>query len=148
MTRRNVVGAALLATAIPLIVFASCSGESTSSFAKSQRGTAVTHDPVVVVTGDIACTGGDPGQIGGSNQACAERDFTDASGVFHRGTGTLASSLNPDYVILLGDIQYPNGSQQDFLNSPATAFGAFTPHWWGKPNLTPDKFFPSPGNHD
>ena len=150
MNRPGVVGVAALAVAGAVIVFVSCTGSDRPPelSGRARSHAVVTHDPVVVVTGDIACTGGDPGQARGtSNQQCAERDWTDAGGAFHRGTGSLANSLNPDYVILIGDLQYPNGSTRDFTNSPATTYGAFTPWWWGQPNLA-RKFFPVPGNHE
>jgi carboxypeptidase family protein/calcineurin-like phosphoesterase family protein len=150
MKTPGVVGMAAFAVAGAVIVFVSCSGNDRPAelSGRARSHAVVTHDPVVVVTGDIACTGGDPGQARGtSNQQCAERDWTDAGGAFHRGTGSLANSLNPDYVILIGDLQYPNGSTQDFTNSPATTYGAFTPWWWGQPNLA-GKFFPVPGNHE
>ncbi|HEY6908723.1 MAG TPA: carboxypeptidase regulatory-like domain-containing protein, partial [Myxococcales bacterium] len=145
MKRPGVVGMAAFAVAGAVIVFVSCSGNERPAqlSGRARSHAVVTHDPVIVVTGDIACTGGDSGA---GAQQCAERDRT-VGGVFHPGTGSLANSINPDYVILVGDLQYPNGSTQDFTNSPATAFGAFTPWWWGQPNLA-RKFFPVPGNHE
>jgi 3',5'-cyclic AMP phosphodiesterase CpdA len=77
---------------------------------------------VVVAVGDIACP---PGKA------------TTATSCKQRATAKLTSSLDPDAVLALGDLQYESGSLHDFRNSYAKS--------WGKlRGIT----FPVPGNHE
>ncbi len=77
-------------------------------------------DIVVVAAGDIACN--------------SEKQT--ASECYQKETAQLTSTVNPDAVLLLGDIQYENGSIQEFV---------YFDKAWGK---FKDKSFPVPGNHE
>jgi len=61
-------------------------------------------DPVIVAVGDIACSN--------------DSDHRDKSDRCHElQTSDLALSVNPDAVLLLGDLQYFDGKYEDFLGS-------------------------------
>ena len=76
----------------------------------------------IVAVGDIACEAGEPVSPTQCQQAATAR---------------LATSLKPDVVIALGDLQYETGSEGDFEGSYARSWGALKP-------ITR----PVPGNHE
>ncbi len=76
----------------------------------------------VVAVGDIACA---PGYEVTPTQ-CQ-----------HAATARLATSLDPDAVIALGDLQYESGEESDFQDSYSKSWGSLLP-------LTR----PAPGNHE
>ncbi len=80
-------------------------------------------DPVVVAAGDIACPAGD------STHGCRQS-----------ATATLAQSLNPAGVLVLGDNQYDSG-----LYSEYTGAGAYGATWGAAFNPI---VHPVPGNHE
>ncbi len=81
-------------------------------------------DPTVVAVGDIACApGGDPGG------SCVQAQ-----------TESLARSLNPNAVFVLGDNQYESG-----LLSEYTGPGAYGATWGAAFN---PMVYPLPGNHE
>jgi hypothetical protein len=92
------------------------------------RATVGVDDPVVAAAGDIAC---DP----------AAPAFNDGKGVGDRcralSTKRRLDHVDPDAVLALGDLQYPNGAYQKFLGSYAASWGAY---------LAITR--PAPGNHE
>lgn len=84
--------------------------------------TTAPPDPVLVVAGDIACQPAMPA----TPQRCQ-----------HPATADLAAGLDPDVVVLPGDLQYDRGE----LDSFRASFGAT----WGRFG---DKLRPVPGNHE
>ncbi|HEX7166182.1 MAG TPA: metallophosphoesterase [Acidimicrobiales bacterium] len=76
----------------------------------------------VVAAGDIACK---PGQE------------TSASQCRHGETAELAASLDPDVVLVLGDLQYERGEAEGFAAS-------YDPTW----GRLRDRTRPAPGNHE
>jgi acid phosphatase type 7 len=71
---------------------------------------ATASDPVLAISGDIACA---PGKA------------PSATGCQHAATGNLLAAMNPDYVLPLGDIQYENGTEAEYAGSYAkTVWGA------------------------
>ena len=74
-------------------------------------GTAVAaSDPVLAVSGDIACAPGTAPNTTRCQQAA---------------TGNAVAASNPDYVLPLGDLQYENGTDAEYANSYAkTVWGA------------------------
>ena len=79
---------------------------------------------VVVAVGDIACGVNERGN--GSADVCQ-----------HGATADLAAKLEPDAVLLLGDLQYPRGEYENFM-------GAYDKTW----GRLKDRSFPAPGNHE
>jgi hypothetical protein len=82
----------------------------------------------VVAAGDIACDPADPDYNGGAGSA---------SRCHQRATSDLVVGLDPAAVLLLGDIQYENGTLPAFKTS-------FAPTW-GRLGA---RLRPSPGNHE
>lgn len=80
----------------------------------------------IVVVGDIACDPTDP-EAGGANPARCQ----DAA------VAELVKDINPDKVMLLGDIQYETGTLTAFKSAFATNWRQFRP-----------KFLPVVGNHE
>ena len=78
----------------------------------------------VVAVGDIACDPDDPR----GERECA-----------HARTAKTAVDLEPDAVLLLGDIQYPEGELEDFVEP-----GGYTGTW----SQLHDRTWPAPGNHE
>lgn len=87
--------------------------------AQPSTGSQVTR---VVAVGDIACA---PGTSGGDGR-CRDAEVAGLTG-----------SLDPDRVLLLGDIQYESGSLTDFRAGFATHWSEFASIWE-----------PIPGNHE
>ncbi|MFP5219818.1 MAG: metallophosphoesterase family protein [Actinomycetes bacterium] len=84
-----------------------------------------TGDEVTLVAvGDIACD---------ANQPVTEDECV------HARTANATRELDPDAVLLLGDIQYEDGSPQEFLDK-----GGYTGSW----DAFHDKAFPVTGNHE
>jgi hypothetical protein len=79
-------------------------------------------DPIVVAAGDVACPAGD------TSHACRQS-----------ATATLAASLSPTAVLVLGDNQYDDGLYSEYTGAGAygQTWGAFNPI-----------VHPVPGNHE
>ncbi|HEY7401083.1 MAG TPA: metallophosphoesterase [Actinomycetota bacterium] len=84
--------------------------------------------PVIAAAGDIACDPADPA-------------FDDGKGAGDRcralATKKRLDHVDPDRVLALGDLQYPNGAYLKFLSSYATSWGELR-------SITA----PVPGNHE
>ena len=82
----------------------------------------------VVAVGDIAC-------------GAEEKDFNhgegEAESCHQVATAQLTQQLKPDSILLLGDIQYPGGALNDYLQSFDKSWGALKP-----------RIHPAPGNHE
>jgi hypothetical protein len=96
------------AVAVSVLVPASSAGAATS--------------PILVAAGDIACAPGSPSTATTCNQA---------------QTAALIGNLGPKYVLPLGDLVYPAGTQPGFSKS-------YGPSWGQYKSITK----PVPGNHD
>jgi hypothetical protein len=83
-------------------------------------------DPVVVAVGDIACDPADSDWDQGTATECGQV-----------ATSDLALSIDPDAVLILGDIQYECGGYDAFLTS-------YDPSWGRLKDIT----YPVPGNHE
>ncbi|MDT4976366.1 MAG: hypothetical protein QOG98_2124 [Pseudonocardiales bacterium] len=92
-----------------------------STFVPADFARAATS-PVVVAAGDIACAPGSASSATACNQV---------------QTAALIGKLNPKYVLPIGDLVYPAGSQPGFSNS-------YGPSWGKYKSITK----PVPGNHD
>lgn len=79
---------------------------------------------VVVAAGDIAC-------------GPAERGNGSADQCQHGATADLAARLDPDAVLVLGDLQYQRGEYDNFVAS-------YDPTW----GRLRDRTYPAPGNHE
>ena len=125
-------GARLLALAGALLVFGTAACQGPTQVAEDDvRGpstglppdTAIEADTVNVVTvGDIVCAA----DMAGTDTACQRS-----------ATADLASSLEPDAVVALGDLQYDEGQFDEFQRSWAPSWGRFD-----------DIIAPVPGNHE
>jgi hypothetical protein len=110
-----------------LLLLAGCSGPGGTGPATDTLPTPPPGDTmpsptiVVVAVGDIACGSGTP-----ANFPCQ-----------HAATAALAKSMQPQAVLVLGDIQYEEGTLEDF-----TRF--FQPTWGAFQRIT----YPAPGNHE
>lgn len=82
----------------------------------------------VIAAGDISCSPGDSAYNGGNGTDSRCR---------MKATAKRAELLNPDAVLVLGDLQYSNGLYEDFLASYADNWGRFK-----------TKTYPAPGNHE
>jgi acid phosphatase type 7 len=82
----------------------------------------------VVAVGDIACDplDGDFNSGQGTDEECR-----------HAAVADVVASLDPDGLLVLGDVQYETGEYADFLESYDPSWGRFLP-------IT----YPAPGNHD
>lgn len=78
-------------------------------------------DPVIVAVGDIACSTNNV-----TNTAC-----------HHKATSDLALEIDPDAVLVLGDLQYCCGS--------LAGFNQYYDPTWGR---LFDRTYPAPGNHE
>lgn len=76
---------------------------------------------VLVAAGDIACDSFDTSQT-----ACKQHE-----------TAALVKKINPEIVLALGDLQYPDGSYENFTKYYNASWGAFV-----------EKTHPVPGNHE
>ncbi len=97
---------------------------------------AASGTTTVVAVGDIACQPGTPGYNKGNGRGKVCRQ---------KSTAALATSIDPDAVLMLGDLQYEDGYRRDY----ALAFD----RTWGKPFLdrtdrSANRMWPVPGNHD
>lgn len=108
----TVAVSALSLIAVAALVFPAVSAASTS----------------VVAVGDIACTSDNSGYNDGAGSARACRDAD---------TARLTRQLDPDRLLLLGDLQYSNGTLADYRAHFDEQWGRFRPIW-----------IPSPGNHE
>jgi len=89
-------------------------------------------DPVVVAAGDIACDPSDPNFSGASGSSCQMR-----------ATAAEISSIQPAYVLAIGDDQYDTAGNPPTLAEYQEGFGTT----WG-PVLSGIALRPVPGNHD
>jgi hypothetical protein len=89
---------------------------------------SVVTDPVIAAAGDIACDRRDPRFNGGSGtvDACHQKQTSDA-----------VIGIDPDAVLLLGDIQYEGGVLPNYLASFDPTWGRFKKIIW-----------PTMGNHE
>lgn len=105
---------------------------STDELGQAPECAGITEQPstptVVVAVGDIACPPDDSDFNGGNGteQRCRQS-----------ATAALAAAAQPQAVLLLGDLQYPNGSLERFKASFDRSWGALLP-------IT----HPVPGNHE
>lgn len=76
----------------------------------------------VVAAGDIACAAGDPPTA----WRCAQQ-----------ATADLIAAANPDAVLPLGDLQYPDGTFDEFVGGYGPTWGRFKA-----------RTYPAPGNHE
>lgn len=123
---------ATAATAAVLCALGSFGGSSVASPPREAPSPAMTRASsvaaappgrvVVVAVGDISCPPGVPR----TRTTCHDR-----------GTARLATRIDPDAVLGLGDLQYSTGSLQDFRQQYADT--------WGKLR---GRTFPVPGNHE
>ena len=76
-------------------------------------------------------------------------DFGDA-GQPEADVATLVDSWNVDYVLTLGDNNYPNGDASTIDENIGQYYQQYIGNYSGSygPGATENKFFPSPGNHD
>lgn len=89
---------------------------------------ALAASTAIVAVGDIACDPGTPAFLGGAGTATECRQ---------RATSDLALALQPRAVLLLGDLQYDDGTFAKYLAS-------FDPAWGRLKSIA----HPAPGNHD
>jgi 3',5'-cyclic AMP phosphodiesterase CpdA len=109
--------------AVGLLTGAATASSSGPPPATSAAAEAAADEPIVVVAvGDIACPPGAPP----TRTACKQAR-----------TARLASTLDPDAVLALGDLQYESGSLHGFRHSYAKSWGALL-----------DITRPIPGNHE
>lgn len=129
-----VYGVFLVLFVIVIAGIAGLSLHTSANIRKTERQISATHKqsknnnaPIkIVAAGDIAC---DPGfaLFSGDNPHWCQQ----------RKTADLIQELNPDYVLVLGDIQYEDGKYDKFLKGYDKSWGAFK-----------DKTYPVPGNHE
>ena len=105
-----------------VVTASNAAGSSSATSAPTAVIGVMSHDPVVVAEGDIACAPGD------TSDDC-EQSLT----------ASLAAAQHPDAVLLLGDNQYNSGLLSEYTG--AGAYGAT----WGIFNPI---VFPDPGNHE
>jgi Ca2+-binding RTX toxin-like protein len=118
--RRRALVASLTLAAVPAVL-ALDAGLSTGGGAAFAAA-----DPVISIAGDIACATSTSGYNGGEGTAtqCRQKHTSDMI-------------LNADYVLVLGDAQYPSGGLAQYR----TVYDAT---WGRKKSVT----FPAPGDHD
>jgi acid phosphatase type 7 len=102
-----------------------CGGSGTLNLCGSPTETTA---PVVVAVGDISCSLDDAAFDGGAGTA---------DKCHQAATAALAAQVDPAAVLLLGDIQYPSGEREGFLNAFHPAWGALKP-----------RIRPAVGNHE
>jgi fibronectin type 3 domain-containing protein len=117
--------AAMLAVAVALTAPGPAPQRPTApgSTAASSLRLAATGDPVLAVGGDIACP---PGKT------------VDATHCGQGKTGAVVTSINPNYVIPLGDTQYDSGTPTEYA-------GSYTTTGWGTEKTISR---PAAGNHE
>jgi len=76
-------------------------------------------------------------------------DFGDA-GQPEADVATLVNSWNPDYVLTVGDNNYPSGAASTFDENIGQYYQQYIGSYSGSygPGATENRFFPVPGNHD
>ncbi|MET0448270.1 MAG: metallophosphoesterase [Aeromicrobium sp.] len=121
-----VIGGIVLVTAVVVLV-TSDRGASTPPVETDSVPVPTGPDvSVVVAVGDIACDPSDAGWDEGSSTECGQV-----------GTSDLALALDPDAVLVLGDLQYECGGYEAFLTSYDAS--------WGRLKAITH---PVPGNHE
>ncbi len=123
-----VVLAILLALATAVTVIVCLVWWPVNLFAKNESTTVVSklESVKIVAVGDISCGPEDP-----------KRNATDPARCQDVRVAELIKSLNPDKILLLGDIQYSTGTIEAFNNTFNSNWGQLKP-----------KFVPTPGNHE
>lgn len=111
----------LLAVVTAAALLAGSGTAATAEESPPARAAAV-PSAVIVAAGDIACA---PGSYVGPRKCRQD------------ATARAAQALNPNRVLVLGDLQYPNGSLPDFRASYGNSWGLFKPKTW-----------PVVGNHE
>jgi hypothetical protein len=104
-----------------VLVAAACADPSAPASTSALPVRILAGDPVIVAAGDLVCGSG---TAAGTPCKYAE-------------TAALVTSVTPDAALLLGDIQYEDGSLADF-----NAF--YNPTWGVHKPIT----YPAPGNHE
>ena len=113
--------ARLSALSALVLVAAACADPSAPASTSALPVRILAGDPVIVAAGDLVCGSG---TAAGTPCKYAE-------------TAALVTSVTPDAALLLGDIQYEDGSLADF-----NAF--YNPTWGVHKPIT----YPAPGNHE
>lgn len=93
---------------------------SGNAYIQLAGNTSIISDPTVAAVGDIAC-----GPLN-LTEPCKHKEVAD-----------VITALNPNAVLVLGDIQYQHGQLADFLNYYDKSWGQFK-----------DKTYPVVGNHE
>jgi acid phosphatase type 7 len=110
-----------------LAVFAGCGGGGGNGGNSGNGGVNPGTSPVVVAAaGDIACAASDESFEGGEGTAAECRQ---------KATSDLVVEMDPDAVLVLGDLQYQEG--ENFEQSYGPTWGRFK-----------DITYPTPGNHE
>jgi hypothetical protein len=98
----------------------------------NQLGAKPVADPnevVVVAAGDVACAADASGR--------GQEEARQPNSCQEQATADLLTAMEPDAVLALGDLQYPNGSLRRFQEGYDTTWGRFK-----------DRTYPTPGNHE
>lgn len=137
MTRRRQAVGVLAAVSL---LATSCAGDgSEDSGRQPERPATTTTAPPATTTSDAAADDDAPVVVAVGDIACGpnERGNGSADVCQHRATADLAAEIDPDAVLLLGDLQYPKGEYENFLASYDKTWGRFK-----------DRSYPAPGNHE
>jgi hypothetical protein len=135
VSRREVVGGLCLVGAALATATAVGAGRTGPSGAGGRD--AVLGDSAVA--GQGAAGSGGVTLVAAGDLACAADERKGVRRCAHDRTARLAEQLDPAAVLLLGDIQYPAGSPEDFAEE-----GGYTGTW----SRLLDRTFPVPGNHE
>ena len=122
IARRHLPLGLLAAMAAAALLFSVSAGGATRANADPPAAAAA-GDPVLAVGGDVACTPGATPAATRCQQAA---------------TGDAVATINPDYVLPLGDTQYENGTDAEYAGSYAKTV-------WGTDKVISR---PAAGNHE
>jgi chitodextrinase len=103
------------------------SAKSTQASATTSSGGGGGSDPVIAAAGDIACGKSYVGPYCDSWQ-----------------TSELIRALDPDHVLVLGDIQYEKGEYADYIDASSNREIGFGKSW----GRFKDRTYPTLGNHE
>lgn len=124
----------LTASAITATALVAAGITASGSVAGAER--AVPADPVsIVAVGDIACQPNWPGYNNGNGRAKVCRQ---------KAVAGITRQLNPAQVLTLGDQQYETGQLKDFRKVFGSLFGSFL----NRSDLSQNRLWPVPGNHE
>lgn len=112
--------------ALSILLVSACSEKKLAEGPTLPEATTTTMPVIekIVAVGDIACS--ESQKVSASNNECKEEDVA-----------ALTRSINPDSILLLGDVQYNSGQLSDFQST-------FKPLWNDMLNIS----IPTPGNHE